>query len=76
MARQFNLADISTWPPHERRVFVLEHLIRAQEDDLSNIEALCRAEPDSTRHASRAADLRVLVRVLNEILDAERAAPK
>ncbi len=76
MARPFTLADISNWPPHERRVFVLEHLVRAHEDDLAKVEALCRAEPGSTLHPGRAADLRVLIRELNEILGEERAAPK
>ena len=74
MARPFTLADTLTWPPHERRVFVLEHLIRAHEDDLANVEALCRTNPDSTPHANRAADLRVIIRVLNEMLDERRAA--
>ena len=76
MARPFTLADTLTWPPHERCVFVLEHLIRAHGDDLANVEALCRANPDSTPHADRAADLRVIIRVLNEILDERRAASK
>jgi len=74
MARPFTLTDTLTWPPHERRVFVLEHLIRAQEDDLAKVEAQCRADPNSTLHAGRAADLRVVVRVLNEILDERRTA--
>jgi hypothetical protein len=74
MARSFTLADISTWPPHERRVFVLEHLVRAHEDDLVKVEAMCRANPDSTLHAGQAADARVIIGVLNEILGEWRAA--
>jgi hypothetical protein len=76
MARPFNLADTSTWPPHEQRVFVLEHLIQTQEDELAKVEAQCRTEPNSTLPAGRAAGLRVIIRVLNEILSEGRAASK
>jgi hypothetical protein len=74
MARQFTLADTVTWPPREQRVFVLEHLLRAHEDDLVSLEASCRANPDSAPHASRAADSRVIIRVLNDILAEWRPA--
>ncbi len=76
MARPFHLTDIGMWPPHEQRVFVLEHLIQAHEDDLAKVETLSRTNPDSTPHTARAADLRVLIRVLHEILNAERASSK
>jgi hypothetical protein len=74
MARPFTLADTLTWPLHEQRVFVLEHLIRVHEDDLADVEALCRAKPDSALHAGRAADSRVVIRVLSDILAEWRAA--
>ena len=74
MARPFSLADTVTWPPHEQRVFVLEHLLRAHESDLVGLEALCRANPDSELRAGRAADSCVIIRVLNDILGEWRAA--
>ncbi len=74
MARPFSLADVSNWPPHEQRVFVLEQLIQAHQGDLADVEASCRANPDSAPHAGRAADLRLIVRVLNDILAECRAA--
>ncbi len=68
MARPFTLADVANWPPHEQRVFVLEHLIQAHEDELVNLEAPSCANPDSALHAGRPADLRVIIRVLKDIL--------
>ncbi len=76
MAKQFSLADVATWPTHERRIFVLEYLIQVQENELAKVEARCRADPDSTLDTGRAADLRVLIRELNEILNETRASSK
>jgi hypothetical protein len=50
MARLFTLADVSNWPPYEQRVFVLEHLIRVQEDDLVRLEATGRSAPQPAQN--------------------------
>ena len=76
MARLFNLADISTWPPHEQGIFVLEKLIQTHEQELANLEAQSGTNPESSRDAGRAADLRVIVRVLKDILVKWRATPQ